>query len=371
MKSVFRGYPGAPPRQPANVKTDGELSIADIPKSAGHSQPDENIPRREARYWRQRLILRRFRFPALGQGEQDRVALIDHAGTAYFFPLGTPDGEAAAAKACQIYQTAVNEGWEVVCRRFPRELTVSFEWCMNPVLWTYTTIYTLVGVQTEAQAGVLAASPGRQRILVLEPDAGIRRALCWSIDHQSGFVGVPCNSAAAFTAALELYKPRMVLLNRSLAGRIGFESAGTVSPIQPGVPALTYSVYVDGDQMIVSTAGGADGYLVKRVKPDQLLEPILDAGRPPESMTEDFLLRVKYYFQGLLQLPSGNDSLALAKLTRREREVLELLSKGCVDKEIAQAMGISVWTVHGHIKNIFERLKVHTRTEAVIRYLEK
>ena len=62
---------------------------------------------------------------------------------------------------------------------------------------------------------------------------------------------------------------------------------------------------------------------------------------------------------------------ALAKLTPRENEVLLLLSKGGVDKEIAQAMGISVWTVHGHIKKIFERLSVHTRTEAVIRYLEK
>jgi DNA-binding NarL/FixJ family response regulator len=51
--------------------------------------------------------------------------------------------------------------------------------------------------------------------------------------------------------------------------------------------------------------------------------------------------------------------------------VLELMSKGCVDKEIAQAMRISGWTVHGHIKKIFERLKVRTRTEAVVRYLEK
>ena len=50
---------------------------------------------------------------------------------------------------------------------------------------------------------------------------------------------------------------------------------------------------------------------------------------------------------------------------------MELLSKGFVDKEIAQAMGISAWTVHGHIKHIFERLHVRTRTEAVIRFLEK
>jgi DNA-binding NarL/FixJ family response regulator len=206
---------------------------------------------------------------------------------------------------------------------------------------------------------------------VVELDAGIRRALCWSIDHQPGFGSIPCESAESFPQALALHKPRMVLLNRNLAGRIGFKSTGAIAPIQPGVPALTYSVHVDGDQMFVSTPGGAGGYLVKRVKPDRLLEPILNVTSRSELMTEDLLLRVKYYFQELLQLHTNHDNSVVAKLTRREREVLALLSKGCVDKEIAQAMGISVWTVHGHIKRIFEALNVRTRTEAVIRYLEK
>jgi DNA-binding NarL/FixJ family response regulator len=175
----------------------------------------------------------------------------------------------------------------------------------------------------------------------------------------------------SFAPALDLHKPRLVLLNRNLAGRVGHKSAGNVSLLAAGIPALTYSVHVDGDQMFVSTPGGAPGYLVKRVRPDRLLEPILKVASRSELVTEDFLLRVKYYFQELLQLPSRDDSPALAKLTRREGEVLRLLSKGCVDKEIAQAMGISAWTVHGHIKKIFEQLQVRTRTEAVIRYLEK
>ena len=370
MKSASRQPRSKSAHGSARAKSVGGISTVVFLKYSGGSQPDENIPKTDARYWRQRLILRRYRFPASGQSEQDRVALIDHAEAAYFFPLGTPDTEIAAARACRIYEMAVKQGWGTTCRHFSRELTISFEWCMNPVLWTYTTIHTLVGERSRPESNSAPANSNR-RILVVETDAGIRRALCWSIDHQAGFVSVPCDSAAAFTSALEIHKPQMVLLNRNLAGRIGFKSAGTISPIQPGVPALTYSVYVDGDQMFVSTAGGAEGYLVKRVEPDRLLEPILKVARPSELMTEDFLLRVKYYFQGLLQLRSSNDTLALAKLSRRELEVLELLSKGCVDKEIAQAMGISVWTVHGHLKKIFERLQVRTRLEAVIRYLEK
>jgi DNA-binding NarL/FixJ family response regulator len=358
-------------RKFGRAKSTNEIYTATVREQSGKGQVGKNFPRTDARYWRQRLLLRRYRFPASGESEQDFAAQIDHDGSSNFFPLGTPNVQTAADRACQIYQTAVKQGWSAACRNFSRELIVSFEWCMNPVLWTYTTIHTLVGKRAELESDSLPANPNRQRVLVLESDAGIRRALCWSVDQQAGFASVPCDSVGSFTHTLALHKPRMVLLNRNLAGRIGFKSAGTITPIQPRVPVLTYSVHADGDQMFVSTPGGAVGYLVKRVKPDRLLEPILKVASRSELMTEDFLLRVKYYFQELLQLHSSHDSLALAKLTHREREVMELLSKGCVDKEIAQAMGISVWTVHGHIKNIFERLHVRTRTEAVIRYLEK
>ena len=320
--------------------------------------------------WKERLIIRRYRFPASDESEKDLAARIDHGGVGYFFPLGTHDRALAATKAARIHQTVVKQGWNSAFKHFSRELIVSFEWCMNPVLWTYTTIHTLVKKHANVTSEALPLNPNRQRILIVELDAGIRRALCWSVGQQAGFSSVPCDSVASYNHALALHKPRMVLLNRNLAARIGCKSIGTIAPIQPGVPALTYSVHVDGDQMFVSTPGGAGGYLIKRVPPDRLLEPILNVASRSELMTDDLLLRVKYYFQELLQLHSSHDS-ALAALTRREREVLTLLSKGCVDKEIAQAMGISVWTVHGHIKKIFERLQVHTRTEAVIRYLEK
>lgn len=340
-------------------------------KQPGSRGPDsaESAPKTDRQYWKNRLLLRRYRFPGSGESERDLAAYIDHADAGHFFPLGTPDVEAASAKALRIYQMAVKEGWKNTCQHFSRELIISFEWCMDPVLWTYTTVHTLVGKR--AAAGSAPASPSRQRILVVELDAGIRRALCWSIDQQAGFVSVPCDSVKLFEHALTFHKPRMVVVNRGLAGRIGFKSAGTISPIQPGVPAISYSEHVDGDRMFTSTPGGAAGYLVKRVKPDRLLEPIVKIANRSELIGEDYLLRAKYYFQELLQLRSSHDGTALAKLTHREREVMELLSKGCVDKEIAQAMGISIWTVHGHVKNIFARLHVHTRTEAVIRYLEK
>jgi DNA-binding NarL/FixJ family response regulator len=370
VKPVSKRRPGKAPRNFARTQPLGGISAVPPHHHPG-TGPAEKFPKNDPRYWRQRLLQRRYRFPAGGESEQDLAAYIDHEEAGYFFPLGSSELETASARAGVIYQTVLQHGWNEVCRRFSRELIVTFEWCLNPVLWTYTTIHTLVGKPAVPESKSPPANPNRQRVLVAEWDAGIRRAVCWSIDQQAGFSSVPCDTPDAFARALTTHKPRLALMNQNLAGRLGFKSIGAIAPIQPEVPALTYSVHVDGDRMFVSTPGGASGYLVKRVPPDRLLEPILSVNARSELMTGDFLLRVKYYFQELLQLHSGHDNPVLARLTRREREVLGLLSKGCVDKEIAQAMGISVWTVHGYIKSIFERLHVRTRTEAVIRYLEK
>jgi len=63
--------------------------------------------------------------------------------------------------------------------------------------------------------------------------------------------------------------------------------------------------------------------------------------------------------------------LAPVALTNREQEVLNLISRGCLDKEIAHLLDISIWTVHNHLKNIYDKLGVHNRTEAVLKYLQR
>jgi DNA-binding NarL/FixJ family response regulator len=322
------------------------------------------------RQWKERLLLRSYRFPASGESDRDFSARIDHGGVGYFFPLGTSDMDAAAHKAREIYETVVKRGWPIARQRFSCELIVSFEWSMNPVLWTYTTIHTLVQKQTGAEPGT-SADGNRQRVLVFEADPGICRALSWSINQQPGLLSVPCDSTEAFSRMINLHKPSLVLSNRNMAGRLRIETTGALTQISPGVPVLTYSVHVDGDQMFVSTPGGSQGYVVKRVKPTRLLDPILNAAGQPDFSSDNLQERVRFYFRSLLQTHSDQSAFALAKLTSRERDVLDLLSKGYVNKEIAQTLGISLWTVHGHIKNIFERLHVRTRTEAVVRYLEK
>ena len=336
-----------------------------------HEKNQTGFPRTDARFWRQQLLLRRYRFPASGEPEKSFTARIGHAGSAYFFPLGTADLDEAAKMACRIYCTVVRQGWEAAGKLFPRELIVAFEWSANPIMWTYTTVHTVVGRIAHVETLPAPARTDLQRVLIVETDAGLRRALIWCINHQPGFSAVPCASPETFASASAAFKPRLVLLNRSLAERMGIEFSGGLAPLPSGALALAYSVSVDGDHMFVATPGGAEGYMLKRIHPAHVLDPMLTAGTVPGTAAEDHLTPVKLFFKSLLRPRSGQHTDALAKLTPRENEVLLLLSKGGVDKEIATAMGISVWTVHGHIKKIFERLGVRTRTEAVVRYLEK
>jgi len=209
------------------------------------------------------------------------------------------------------------------------------------------------------------------RVLIVEGDAGIRRTLEWCVNQQRGFRGIACSSEM-FSKAVEQHRPQMIFINRNLAASLGFGSVGSIAPLRPGIPAVSYSVVAEGDQLFVSTPGGAGGYFLTRVSPAKLLDPVINVSNPGNFSASELLPRVKSYFKNLLQPRHEHEATSgLSRLTRREHEVLALLSKCCVDKEIAQALGISVWTVHGHVKNIFERLQVRTRTEAVVRYLAK
>jgi DNA-binding NarL/FixJ family response regulator len=140
--------------------------------------------------------------------------------------------------------------------------------------------------------------------------------------------------------------------------------------VRPGLVVLSYSVFSDADQLFKSTPGGAAVYMLKRTAPNRLFEPIAEL---TGTLTrEQIASHVRNYFHQLsAMLPSGPPFWKLGKLTPREHEVLALLSEGDLVKEIAGTLGISNWTVQGHVKSIFEKLDVHSRTEAVIKYLQR
>jgi len=166
--------------------------------------------------------------------------------------------------------------------------------------------------------------------------------------------------------------PQLVLVNHHLPDMEGPRFVERLRSAMPDCPCLLFSVYEDSGELFKSTPGGSAGYLLKRTAPDQLLAPLGGAPLEEPLSARKISRRVWTYFQeAFASLRSGEMTAEMEKLTPRECQVLDCLSRGHVDKEIAASLGISAWTVHGHVKNIFEKLGVHSRTEAVVKYLQR
>jgi len=323
----------------------------------------------DVEYWKRRLLPRKYPEQQKSPGPGGFSVRIEHARRSRYFPLGTSDETEAASRAMRIFQVVVSKGLAAACASFPCELSLALRWQDCPLAWTYTTIHTA----TSAGSPAMGAS-GRSRqysVALIEPDSGIRLALAVCVNGQRGF-----QCAAAFSdtevALREIPRRRvdLVLANHDLRTGPGATCLEELRRAVPGVAGLSYSVFEDTDELFRATPGGAVVYMLKRTGPSHFLEPIADIkgslGR------ESIATQVREYFQRhAASLPAGPPTGNLAKLTPREHEVLAQLSKGLLAKEIAEVLGISNWTVHGHVKSIFEKLGVHTRTEAVIRYLQK
>jgi DNA-binding NarL/FixJ family response regulator len=159
-------------------------------------------------------------------------------------------------------------------------------------------------------------------------------------------------------------KPQLVLMDINLPGMNGVECVRQLTQKLPALQIVMLTVYDDDNDIFDSLAAGATGYLLKPVKAAELIEAIkvIHAGGAPMSMP--IARRVVQTFKRTS--PPKSD---LPELSQREVEVLQLLAQGMLTKEIAEKLDISYWTVVQHVRHIYEKLQVRTRTEAVARFL--
>jgi DNA-binding NarL/FixJ family response regulator len=209
-------------------------------------------------------------------------------------------------------------------------------------------------------------------VIIFDSDIGVRSTLAGCIERLPGFFCMA--TARTLEEGVSLAKgqpPGLLLGNHTFLASEGSESMKLARQAK-AFPIHFFGIYEDSDDVFRATPGGAAGYLLKRTSPERLLDPILDAIHDKKFSPEKIRFSIQNYFQSVIHLISRDDAPRdMEKLTRREHEILNWVSKGCVDKEIAGSLGISGWTVHGHLKKIFEKLGVHTRTEAAIKYLQK
>jgi len=172
--------------------------------------------------------------------------------------------------------------------------------------------------------------------------------------------------AEAALVGLKAACPEVVLMDIQLPGMSGIECVAKLKEIHPEAQVLMVTVYDNNDRIFNALAAGASGYLLKRDAPTKLLDALdelLTGGSP---MSGAIARKVVQHFQATP--PSKNED---HNLTPREKQILELLVKGGLYKEIAWDLGIGVETVRTHLHNIYGKLHVRTRTEAVVKYLGK
>jgi len=204
-------------------------------------------------------------------------------------------------------------------------------------------------------------------VSIVEDDNRIRESLAVLID---GTENIRCASthrtAEDALAQLPLKKPDVVLMDINLPKMSGIECVRRLKVLMPKVQILMLTMYEDDELVFQSLVAGASGYLVKRTAPAELLEAISQVHSGASPMSGKIARTVVEYFHKM-----AGGSPHEEKLSAREEEILHLLAKGYRYKEIADALSISFETVRSHLKNIYDKLHVHSRTEAVVKYLRK
>jgi DNA-binding NarL/FixJ family response regulator len=163
----------------------------------------------------------------------------------------------------------------------------------------------------------------------------------------------------------ELEKPDVVLMDIDMPGMNGIEAVWEIKNHWPEIKILMLTVFEDDEKIFGAIKAGANGYLLKKDSPQKILDAIDAVVKGESPMNGMIAAKVLDYFQ---KQKSNAEQLEQHKLTEREKEILQLLIKGNSYKEIASALFISVETLNSHIKNIYRKLNVHSRSELAAKY---
>lgn len=204
------------------------------------------------------------------------------------------------------------------------------------------------------------------RISIYEDNESLRDALSLLVQTTSNF-----ELAGAYGDCLNLeqqlatHRPHVVLMDIDLPGISGIEATFKIHRQFPGTDVLILTVFEDDDRVFDAIRAGATGYLLKKTQPVRILAAIQEVYEGGAPMSPDIARRV------LHSLHRSRTSHYLDQLTPRELTILSLLSAGNSYKMVAAEAGITLDTAKTHIKHIYEKLHVHSVSEAVVKFLNR
>lgn len=162
---------------------------------------------------------------------------------------------------------------------------------------------------------------------------------------------------------LEVHKPDMILMDINMPGMNGIEATKKVKENYPEVKVMMLTVFDEDDKIFASILAGASGYLLKDEKPAKLIEAIEECMEGGAPMSPIIATKALALLRG--QQAEKTKNAEYYGLTKRELEILQKTSAGLTNNQIAEELFISPKTVRKHIENIYQKLQVHNRVEAV------
>jgi len=201
-------------------------------------------------------------------------------------------------------------------------------------------------------------------VVIVEDDAGLRQSLERMLNLSTGFRCLcSCGSGEEALELIPQNPPDIVLMDIHLPNRSGIECTALLKQQLPQLPIIILTVYNDPETLFKALRAGACGYLLKRARPDEILEAIREALRGGAPMSSEIARQVVAAFQEPAPAGVQDDGLS-----RREKEILDCLLRGLSNKEIAEQLSISVFTVKNHLRHIYEKMQVRSRTDVLLKY---
>ncbi|MEO6723427.1 MAG: response regulator transcription factor [Ferruginibacter sp.] len=201
-------------------------------------------------------------------------------------------------------------------------------------------------------------------IIIIEDDEKIRNYLA-ALIAGSGEFDLQASFASAEDAILYFEKGmgdiiEMVLTDIQLPGKSGIDFIAWLKPLRPDIQLMILSAFNDADKVFKALKAGATGYILKNTEAAKLIEALRDLRKGGSPMSNEIARKVVNAFQQEIEYKDAKENLS-----NREQEVLQWLSKGFSYKEIAEKLFISVETVRTHIRNIYEKLHVANKMDAL------
>jgi DNA-binding NarL/FixJ family response regulator len=202
-------------------------------------------------------------------------------------------------------------------------------------------------------------------VAIVEDDVPAREILAGWIRNTDGFrCAGEFDDAESALAKLPHEKPSVVLFDINLPGMNGIECVRKLKPRLPDTQFVMVTVYEDANHIFNALSAGASGYLLKQTRRHELIDALKDVHAGGSPMSSQIARKVVQNFYRNETQTDGEP----VELSPREREVLELLARGYLYKEIAEMLQIGVQTVNTYIRRIYEKLHVRSRAQAVAKY---